>query len=191
MYLQINTDWSQCIVIDLVKTLAPDLCSDPDWSEYWDKCLENTLKTGFLPDTMKGQGHGKSPKNKPWSKEAYHEQEYNCFVFVLNFLKSLKQDPISSEARKTRLEFCRKYILPKTTLAGKYICLYRKVKHSETSKNVKNDITVGLFILNKKSESSKEAINDFSDSSSWEENINLLPSLSSSAEPFNHHQDKL
>ena len=28
-----------------------------------------------------------------------------------------------------KLDFCTHYVLPKTTLVGKYICLYRKIKN--------------------------------------------------------------
>ena len=106
----------------------------------------------------KGQKKGHS-----WSKEDYHEEEHNCFVFVLNFLKSLKHDPISFEATN-KLEFCRKFILPKTALAGKYICLYRKIRNSESSAP-----GCRALILDKKFETSRE-ITTNSDSSN-EENL--------------------
>ena len=118
----------------MVGSLAPDLCSDPDWSEYWDICLENTVRKEQAGQKRKSsanvQDHG-------WSKEEYDEEEHNCFAFVLNFLKVLKQNPISSEANN-KLEFCRKYVLPKTALAGKYICLYRKIKDSASGNKVQN-----------------------------------------------------
>ena len=100
-------------------------------------------------------------------------------MFVLNFLKSLKQDPFSSEA-SNKLEFCRKFILPKTTLAGKYICLYRKIiKNSESEEQHGN----GLLVLEQKFKSSREI--GSSDDSSLEERI-ILPRASSS-----DHQDDL
>ena len=145
-------EWNRCLVIDMVRSLAPDLCSDPDWSEYWDVCLDTTLRKGQCSDELdqlwKDTGNGES-----WSKEDYNEEEHNCFAFVLKFLKSLKQDPFSSEANN-RLEFCRKFILPKTMLAGKYICLYRKIK---------SDHTNGVFVSNQNFESTKD--NGNSDSS--------------------------
>ena len=80
-------EWKRCIVIDIVQGLDPELCSDPDWSEYWDICLENTLKRGQqTPDEQ--QNNGALRNSHSWSKEDYHEKEHNCFVFVLNFLKS-------------------------------------------------------------------------------------------------------
>ena len=94
-------------------------------------------------------------------------------MFVLNFLKSLKQDPFSSEATN-KLEFCRKFILPKTTLAGKYICLYRKIiKNSESEEQYGQY----LFVLEQKFKSSREI--GSSDDSSLEERI-ILPHSSSS-----------
>ena len=121
---------------------------DPDWSEYWDFCLENTLKRGKIHVADKEKA-ADSTNHSKWSKEDYDEEEHNCFAFVLNFLKSLKQDPFSSEACQ-KLEFCRKYILPKTTLAGKYICLYRKIKNSQNGGQkcvVGSSETSGCFVL--------------------------------------------
>ena len=148
-------------MIDIVRGLDPELCSDPDWSEYWDICLENTLKRG--QSTLDEQQNGGLKKNHSWSKEDYHEKEHNCFVFVLNFLKSLKHDPISFEATN-KLEFCRKFILPKTTLAGKYICLYRKIVDSESDANGSR-----ALIFDQKIESSRE--NATNSDASHEENL--------------------
>ena len=165
--IYVFSEWKRCIVIDIVRGLDPDLCSDPDWSEYWDVCLESTLKLGQC-DTKQNIGQKKSHS---WSKEDYHEEEHNCFVFVLNFLKSLKHDPISFEATN-KLEFCRKFILPKTALAGKYICLYRKIRNSESDGS-----GYRALILDKKIESSREVTTN-SDSSN-EDNLIHSPFLSS------------
>ena len=155
-------EWKRCIVIDIVQGLDPELCSDPDWSEYWDICLENTLKRGQqTPDEQ--QHNGALRKSHSWSKEDYHEKEHNCFVFVLNFLKSLKHDPISFEATN-KLEFCRKFILPKTTLVGKYICLYRKIDNSESDATGSR-----ALIFDQKNESSRETVAN--SNSSHEENF--------------------
>merc|ERR1712141_976286 len=48
-----TSEWGRCIVIDIVRNTAPNLCLDPDWSEYWDFCLENTLKRGKIQVTEK------------------------------------------------------------------------------------------------------------------------------------------
>lgn len=104
-------DWNRCVAINLNNCgLDPDVVSDPDWPEYWDMCLESTLVS--------------SPN---WTVESYDAHEHNCFAFVLAFLRSLKQNPLSKHANN-KLEFCSKYVLPKTSLAGKYICLFRKIK---------------------------------------------------------------
>ena len=73
-----------------------------------------------------------------WSVKAYDAEEHNCFAFVLAFLRSLKQNPLSMHANQ-KLDFCTHYVLPKTTLAGKYICLYRKIKNHG-----------GLYVTSKK-----------------------------------------
>ena len=103
-------DWNRCIVIHMNNYIDPDVVSDPDWPEYWDLCLNQTLMS--------------SPN---WTIDSYQAEDHNCFAFVLAFLRSLKQKPLSNHANN-KLEFCTKYVLPKTTVAGKYICLYRKIR---------------------------------------------------------------
>ena len=58
-------DWKQCLVVNLQETepMVADMVQDPDWGEYWDLCLENTLLA------------------QDWSKESYHVEENNCFTF--------------------------------------------------------------------------------------------------------------
>ena len=108
-------DWNQCIVVSLQNAIDPDIQADPDWPEYWDACLE----TAAYNQTA-----------SQWTEEAYEAQEHNCFAFVLAFLRSLKQNPVSKHANN-KIDFCSHYVLPKTTLAGKYICLFRKIKENQ------------------------------------------------------------
>lgn len=114
-------NWNQCIVVNLNSAIDPDVASDPDWPEYWDSCLEQVAQ-----------------QNLTWTLDRYDSQEHNCFAFVLAFLRSIKQNPLSLHANN-KVDFCAHYVLPKTTLAGKYICLYRKIKNNAgiyvTSKN--------------------------------------------------------
>ena len=74
-------DWKQCLVVNLQETepMVADMVQDPDWGEYWDLCLENTLLA------------------QDWSKESYHVEENNCFTFVLTFLKMLNQHPFTGK----------------------------------------------------------------------------------------------
>lgn len=60
----------------------------------------------------------------------YNEAEFNCYTFVLSFLRSLRYGRLS-EAADNRTEFCEKFIIPRTTAAGKYISLFRKLRQSQ------------------------------------------------------------
>lgn len=106
-------DWNQCIIVNLNAAIDPDVVSDPDWPEYWDACLQSASVS--------------AASAQQWTTEAYEAAEHNCFAFVLAFLRSLKQNPLSQHA-SSKEDFCTHYILPKTTFAGKYICLYRQIK---------------------------------------------------------------
>lgn len=46
---------------------------------------------------------------------------------MLAFLQALGHAQLSDAAR-TKTSFCEKYIVPRTTTAGKYISLYRKLR---------------------------------------------------------------
>ena len=87
-----------------------DYASDPDWLEYWDHTLLATIKG-----------------DRRWSADLYSEDSRNCFSFVLEFLVHLRHYPLSNRA-KNKVEFVRQYVVPKTSQAGKFITLYRKLK---------------------------------------------------------------
>ena len=93
-----SEDWLQCLVVNLGETDPgvadmigqiddtdgdldhvdnDDIAGDPDWGEYWDLCLDQTLETG------------------DWSRQNYHSEENNCFTFVLTFLRMLNQHPFT------------------------------------------------------------------------------------------------
>lgn len=57
----------------------------------------------------------------------YNETSFNCYTFVLTFLQKLEHDTLSKAARSSTY-FCEKFIVPRTTAAGKYISLYRKLR---------------------------------------------------------------
>ena len=73
--------WEQCLVVSLADhdLGVAEMMGDPDWSEYWDMCLEQTLTTD------------------QWSETRYHEDDNNCFTFVLTFLRTLNQRPFTGE----------------------------------------------------------------------------------------------
>ncbi|KAH8391091.1 hypothetical protein KR215_006558, partial [Drosophila sulfurigaster] len=96
-------DWRQSLLVG-------DL-PEP-WHDYWDEILEQIC--------------GQSSR---WSIECYEETSHNCYAFVLAFLQALGHAQLSDAAR-TKTSFCEKYIVPRTTTAGKYISLYRRLRHA-------------------------------------------------------------
>ncbi|XP_023320239.1 MKRN2 opposite strand protein isoform X2 [Eurytemora carolleeae] len=75
-------DWENCLVLDLsgADPLVLEMIQDPDWGEYWDICLNQTAGSDAF------------------TRENYHEDDNNCFNFVLSFLLSLNQSPFSGWA---------------------------------------------------------------------------------------------
>lgn len=95
-----SNNWNQCLLLDQV--------SSP-WREHWDTTLWQVCK------------------QKCWSSKTYSEDNHNCYSFVLTFLVTLAYGNLS-EAARNRTLFCEKFIIPRTSAAGKYISLYRKLK---------------------------------------------------------------
>lgn len=96
------SEWNQSLIVDTVP--------EP-WYDHWDKILDamSTSKSG------------------QWSAEHYREDAFNCYSFVLDFVSRLGYGTLSSLA-ENRNRFCEHYIIPRTTAAGKYISLYRKIR---------------------------------------------------------------
>ena len=101
--------WSQSLVVETV----PEA-----WYEHWDDVLREMNELGSNNDP--------TVINK-WTSTAYHEDSFNCYTFVLDFLQRLNYGTLSAAAQN-RTTFCERYIVPRTTAAGKYISLYRKIR---------------------------------------------------------------
>lgn len=59
----------------------------------------------------------------------YNEETFNCYTFVLAFIRCLQNGPISEHA-KSKIKFCELYVIPRATNAYKYVQLYRRLKDS-------------------------------------------------------------
>ncbi|GBP38062.1 MKRN2 opposite strand protein [Eumeta japonica] len=95
-----SPDWDQCLMLEEFDEL---------WNEIWDSILE---KVSMSPI---------------WKSECYNEASHNCFTFVLAFLRALDCGELSEKAKDPKL-FCKQYVVPRTSAAGKYISLYRQLK---------------------------------------------------------------
>ncbi|XP_017022119.1 MKRN2 opposite strand protein [Drosophila kikkawai] len=82
------------------------------WHDFWDEVLQQ-----ICAQTVR------------WSIASYAEETHNCYAFVLAFLQALGHAPLS-EAARSKTTFCEQCIVPRTTTAGKYISLYRKLRRS-------------------------------------------------------------
>ncbi|XP_030383779.1 MKRN2 opposite strand protein [Scaptodrosophila lebanonensis] len=80
------------------------------WHDYWDEVLQQICA-----------------QTTHWSIARYEEVSHNCYTFVLAFLQALGHAQLS-EAARSKTSFCEQYIVPRTTTAGKYISLYRKLR---------------------------------------------------------------
>ncbi|CAG5056621.1 unnamed protein product [Parnassius apollo] len=95
-----GSDWDQCLMLEQFDEL---------WNEIWDSVL---LKISVSP---------------LWEADRYDEERHNCFTFVLAFLRALECGELSEKAQDPKL-FCKQYVVPRTSAAGKYISLYRQLK---------------------------------------------------------------
>uniref|UniRef100_A0A336MCY6 CSON015401 protein n=1 Tax=Culicoides sonorensis TaxID=179676 RepID=A0A336MCY6_CULSO len=98
-----KNQWAQSLLVEKV----PEA-----WTEHWDDVLQLICKEPV------------------WTPQDYHEDRHNCYTFVLRFLKQLGFGELSQIA-SSRTQFCEKFIVPRTTAAGKYISLYRKIRDGD------------------------------------------------------------
>ncbi|XP_017047523.1 MKRN2 opposite strand protein [Drosophila ficusphila] len=82
------------------------------WHDFWDEVLQQICAQSVR-----------------WSIASYTEESHNCYAFVLAFLQALGHAHLS-EAARSKTAFCEQCIVPRTTTAGKYISLYRKIRRS-------------------------------------------------------------
>lgn len=93
-----TANWEQCIAVGLNDFSTP---------EIWDSKLQQMLCSGM------------------WTSTEYNEDFNNCYDFALSFLNQVL--PTNSKPLE-KSNFCRTFILPKTTKAAHYIDLYRRVQ---------------------------------------------------------------
>jgi len=97
-----SEEWNQCLA---VKKMEYDL-----WFRRWDQTLLH------------------SASNNKFNEKSYHAKNYNCFTFIMEFLRSLR----SGEFRwmyPNKENFCDKYVKKPLAEACRYVHLYRNVKH--------------------------------------------------------------
>ncbi|XP_063976610.1 MKRN2 opposite strand protein [Diachasmimorpha longicaudata] len=93
------TKWSHCISFD---RLVPE-----SWSEYWDKILIDLAR------------------NPQWTDSRYDPVEFNCFDFVLEFMKKLGCKDFFYESKE---HVCKDLILPKMKEALRYLGIYNRLR---------------------------------------------------------------
>ena len=135
--------WRRSVVLNFKSTreFDPRLVLDPDWDEYWDSVLQAELDSG------------------KWAAERYEERERNCFTFVLEFLAALRTAPFSRMGAMDKVTFCEAFVLPKTTVASKYIRLHRRlVAEADDSEGGEGVISVKVERGSEKSSASLESL---------------------------------
>ncbi|KAJ8321947.1 hypothetical protein KUTeg_000418 [Tegillarca granosa] len=104
-----NALWENCIAIPIIQT-TNTVCQN------WDTDL-----------VLMSQ-------NVSWSKKRYNEVNYNCFDFVISFLRHVLP---KWKIHENKTRFCEEFILPHTAKVAKYIGIYRNVqKHGYVCQNV-------------------------------------------------------
>nr|XP_018902596.1 PREDICTED: MKRN2 opposite strand protein [Bemisia tabaci]XP_018902597.1 PREDICTED: MKRN2 opposite strand protein [Bemisia tabaci] len=93
--------WSQCLLVNQLE--------DDAWKSHWDDTLEEMAQQNC------------------WTPEKYNEDTFNCYTFVLFFVRCLHYSNMSSAAA-SREKFCSTFVTPRTIIACKYIALYRQLK---------------------------------------------------------------
>ncbi|KAI8427604.1 hypothetical protein MSG28_002097 [Choristoneura fumiferana] len=118
-------------------TIIPEQC--PVCDQKLDRYDYNLLPFRVPYPFVKASQHPRAIVMKPthgdflnplWEADRYNEERHNCFTFVLAFLRTLDCGELSEKARDPKL-FCKQYVVPRTSAAGKYISLYRQLKRQD------------------------------------------------------------
>ncbi|XP_047471320.1 MKRN2 opposite strand protein-like isoform X2 [Penaeus chinensis] len=103
-----TSSWTQSLAVSVISDPATGRL-DPVWLEYWD----------FTLHTM--------AQDPTWAEDRYDETSFNCYSFVLEFLKKLGPPGIKTKGL-SKTSLCEQLLVPHTTAAAKYISLYRKLR---------------------------------------------------------------
>ncbi|XP_063605048.1 MKRN2 opposite strand protein-like [Penaeus indicus] len=103
-----TSSWTQSLGVSVISDPATGRL-DPVWLEYWD----------FTLHTM--------AQDPTWAEDRYDETSFNCYSFVLEFLKKLGPPGIKTKGL-SKTSLCEQLLVPHTTAAAKYISLYRKLR---------------------------------------------------------------
>lgn len=115
-----SVGWSQSLLVDTVPA---------SMYSHWDDVLHELCTS----------------EATSWNAKSYEAQSYNCYTFVLTFLQKLGYGQLS-RAATNRTDFCEQFIVPRTTQAGKYISLYRKLRN------------VAFYVHNANEDGGKESV---------------------------------
>ena len=95
----------------------------------WHQCIAVPMLTDHeLPQTFPSSWDKKLAEfstHKQWTASEYVSGKNDCYDFALQFLFSNFQQFVSDLTN--RFDFCTKLVLPRTTIAAKYIGLYRRL----------------------------------------------------------------
>ncbi|XP_014234264.1 MKRN2 opposite strand protein [Trichogramma pretiosum] len=92
--------WKNCVSIHMI----PE-----SWESHWDELLK------------------KMCSDCQWSPNRYNEDTFNCFNFVISFLKNLK---FQHTQYMNKEELCQEFVLPKLEMILKYTLLYKNLKNA-------------------------------------------------------------
>ncbi|OWF38857.1 MKRN2 opposite strand protein-like [Mizuhopecten yessoensis] len=102
--VNINTPgWDQCVAIEMIQSSG-----DKDLSLEWDTNLRQ------------------ESRSDRWTKYRYHEDIYNCFDFVIQFLWQLGLHHVNHSLR-SKSALCEELVVKHTRRAGQYISMYRQI----------------------------------------------------------------
>ncbi|XP_033726819.1 MKRN2 opposite strand protein-like [Pecten maximus] len=95
--------WDQCVAIAMVQNSG-----NRDFSLRWDQTLR------------------RESKDDCWTKYRYHEDKYNCFDFVIQFLWQVQLHHVNPSLR-SKSAMCQELVIQHTRRAGQYINIYRHI----------------------------------------------------------------
>ncbi|XP_011308238.1 MKRN2 opposite strand protein isoform X2 [Fopius arisanus] len=95
------SNWRHCISLD---PRVPE-----SWYEHWDKIIIDLSR------------------NPQWNQSNYHPLEFNCFDFVLEFIKNLGCNDFYYGSKE---DICRDLIIPRMRESLRYISIHNNLRET-------------------------------------------------------------
>lgn len=113
--------WNECLPLKIFDEVISVELTRQDLYAKWIKLFDE------LPVDDTSQA---TDDSRQWTVSTYESEDNNCFDFAVEFLHQFNDATdgcLGFNGRLTKLQFCKRFVLPRTKGAARYIDIYRRI----------------------------------------------------------------